>query len=271
MSKEPPHPVASSLDGVLSTILARINGEVDNGQVEGVVETLLRSQFAEKQDRGRPRLGSRNGGDHYDDSRNKHSIVQTDEDDYDQIESNKITKKLKLGEDTKETKWSGKVLTLETVAARNKHEATELNKIPMGSVGARMMVTFGDGKSPDPDAVRMVLEGARLSLLNIIKDARALRRHAKSEYAKAQRAMHMGHKNFRRKAKNGKDDRIFTSEGVDPSLLYRSINRNDKLVYDPKCGFDIEQLQQLLPEEMNAYDRWNEVRPTRKLPTGFLA
>ena len=48
-------------------------------------------------------------------------------------------------------------------------------------------------------------------------------------------------------------------EAASADMLYRAMEGYDKLAYDPKCGFDIDQLRQLFPEEMLAYNRWNEV------------
>jgi hypothetical protein len=42
-----------------------------------------------------------------------------------------------------------------------------------------------------------------------------------------------------------------------PDVLYRVHAGYDRLAYHPKCGFDVEELQQLYAEEMNAYARWS--------------
>ena len=77
----------------------------------------------------------------------------------------------------------------------------------------------------------------------------------KGEYAEAKRAMHMGSKNVKPKGAS-----VVTSvAAADPSLYYRAMIPHDRLSANPKCGFDIEQLQQLFPEEMTAYNRWNQM------------
>ena len=50
-------------------------------------------------------------------------------------------------------------------------------------------------------------------------------------------------------------------------MMYRAMQGWDKLAYDPKCGFDVEQLRQLFPEEMQAYSRWKEMHNEYKEKT----
>lgn len=51
-----------------------------------------------------------------------------------------------------------------------------MEKIPLGKMGERMLVTFGDGPVPDPEVVSATLLGTRASLQRVVLDARALRR-----------------------------------------------------------------------------------------------
>lgn len=90
-----------------------------------------------------------------------------------------------------------------------------------------------------------------------IKDARTLRREAKAEYLRARATVKQG-KNILR----GNERHMVgvNKEAVEPHMLYRAMGGYDRLSYDPKCGFDFQQLQQLFPEEMNAYQRWTQVR-----------
>ena len=47
---------------------------------------------------------------------------------------------------------------------------------------------------------------------------------------------------------------------IDPRLVYRALAEGtDKLSYAHKCGFHMEELTHLYPEEMRAYQRWNEM------------
>ena len=51
-----------------------------------------------------------------------------------------------------------------------------LKKIPLVEMGAKMLITFGDGPNPHPSVVSAALLGARTCLQRAILDARALRR-----------------------------------------------------------------------------------------------
>ena len=286
----------SQVDQVYSAIIARARGEVDNQEVESAVAELLGStedatkkgrnkkntsvdsheqlrqpqKQRESNQKGKGRVGFMRG-------RRTTTVVTQDEDDYDDIPSTSSKQAVTTlatkdsrpnGQvtSTQKRKWSGKSASLQSiqneVATMEGHHDTDnqtkkLRDIPMGEEGSRIMVTFGDGKSPNHKAVETALLGTRKSLLVAIKDARALRRQVTREYKKAFRAMHMGDRKLPKKFRPTK---TYTSEGVDPTLLYRSMFRNDSLCYTPKCGFDMEQIQKLFPEEMNAYDRWNDVR-----------
>jgi hypothetical protein len=51
-----------------------------------------------------------------------------------------------------------------------------------------------------------------------------------------------------------------TANSIDPRLVYRALAEGtDKLSYAHKCGFHMEELSHLYPEEMMAYHRWNEM------------
>jgi hypothetical protein len=61
-----------------------------------------------------------------------------------------------------------------------KKTATErqkvLEQIPLGKMGERMLITFGDGPIPNYEVITAALLGTRLTLQRAILDARALRR-----------------------------------------------------------------------------------------------
>jgi hypothetical protein len=123
----------------------------------------------------------------------------------------------------------------------------QIDQIKLGKQGAKMMTTFGDGPRPDPEALTAALLGARKCLQVALFDARALRRHEKQTYQTARQSF------AKRKTKAP------ASDAVDPNMLYRAFSGYDKLSYDPKCGFDMEQLRHLFPEEMRAYMRWKDL------------
>jgi hypothetical protein len=51
-----------------------------------------------------------------------------------------------------------------------------LEQIPLGKMGERMLITFGDGPIPNYEVITAALLGTRLTLQRAILDARALRR-----------------------------------------------------------------------------------------------
>jgi hypothetical protein len=59
-----------------------------------------------------------------------------------------------------------------TAAERQK----ALEQIPLGRMGERMLITFGDGPVPDFEVISAALQGTRTTLQRAILDARALRR-----------------------------------------------------------------------------------------------
>jgi len=132
----------------------------------------------------------------------------------------------------------------------------KLDSIPLGRIGARMMVTFGDNIDTVPEACATALMGTRQCLQSAIKDARALRRKLKEDYnrAKVIANLHKAKKKERSILKEGSDAPV--SDNVDLEMLFKAISGYDKIGYEPKCGFDDTQLEKLFPEEINAYKRW---------------
>ena len=131
----------------------------------------------------------------------------------------------------------------------------KLEDIPLGRIGAKMMVTFGDNVDTDPQALTAALHGTRLCLQNAIKDARALRRKMKHDYNRAKVMVNL-HKAKRKERSTLREEAdVPLSDNVDPNMLFKAIDGYDKITFDPKCGFDATQLEKLFPEEMNAYRR----------------
>ncbi|KAL7567445.1 hypothetical protein ACA910_021403 [Epithemia clementina (nom. ined.)] len=119
--------------------------------------------------------------------------------------------------------------------------------IPLGCQGARMMIVFGDGRCPNPEAVRATLLGTRRMMLVAIQDARQTRRKSQALYQQAKSVLQ----------RKGGGDLSFIS----PQLLYQ-LQQKDRhpVANNPPCGFGPEDLVQLFPEEMNAYIRWNQMK-----------
>jgi hypothetical protein len=69
-------------------------------------------------------------------------------------------------------------MTVKAIAKKNAAERREaLEQIPLGKMGERMLITFGDGPCPNLEVVSAALLGTRASLQRAILDARALRRY----------------------------------------------------------------------------------------------
>jgi len=94
-----------------------------------------------------------------------------------------------------------------------------------------------------------------------VKDARALRRKLQTDFMRAKVAMNVTRSTDKEKlAKIGVGKR----ELIDPNMCYSALNGYDKLSFDPKCGFDIPQLERLFPEQMNNYQRWSKMHQAFK-------
>jgi hypothetical protein len=125
---------------------------------------------------------------------------------------------------------------------------TVYEDVPLGKQGAQMMITFGDGKHPLAATVAATLQGARLMLQTAIRDARHVRRKQKAIYRHAKESL-----------KAAQPQKPVQKEEWSTEILFRAAQGYDPLSYDPKCGFGIEEIQKLFPEEMNSYNRWNDM------------
>jgi len=217
---------------VLQLLEARSRGEILNDAVENAVLAMLGKEVPK---------------------------VNQDTDEYDDIHEEE-SKPKSISSDSNPTTSCIKA-TLNDMVDSDDGVDAPLDLIPMGHAAAKMMITFGDGPSPHPAAVQMALLGCRRCLQVAIKDARAIRRSQKAAYATARRQVHRFNKSIMRKY--GKISS--TAQAADSTMLYRAIDSYDKLAYDPKCGFDVEQLRQLFPEEIAAYERWKDMHEATQL------
>jgi hypothetical protein len=229
--------VISSVDEkvqhVFDLLVACTQGEVSNDVVEDAIDQLI----------GSPPPVTK---------------VQEDTDNYD-VDVTSTSKPIIRSELPTKVLWKGKTASVEDLQQDGEEEQNSNDpfaRFPMGKYGKKMFITFGGGNNPSPEAVETTLLGTRKLLQNAVKDARALRRKLKEEYAHAKRVINMGNK--RKKDGSGVSCLQTTvAEAADPSMYFRCIDAYDRLAYNPKCGFDVEQLQHLFPEEMTAYHRWN--------------
>lgn len=224
---------------VFDLMVSRSRGQVASDEVEHAVSTLLQKQT----NHTAPSAAAPD--------------IQPDLDDYDDIDE---APPKQPPQSTTSTPFPE--ATLKDMIQEEDDIENPLDCIPLGRAGAKMMVTFGDGPHPNPAAVSAALLGARRSLQMGIKDARALRRAQKEEYTRARKIAMLSSKDGKLKH-NLKFDA--TEQSADAGMLYRAMQGWDKLAYDPKCGFDVEQLRQLFPEEMQAYSRWKEMHNEYKV------
>lgn len=123
--------------------------------------------------------------------------------------------------------------------------------IPLGKQGAQMMTTFGDGNAPLAGSVAASLQGARRMLQTAIQDARHVGRKQRVIYRSAKDSL-----------KEAQQHKPTNKQEWSSEILFRASQGYDPLSYDPKCGFGVDEIRQLFPEEMNAYNRWNEMHTT---------
>jgi len=157
----------------------------------------------------------------------------------------KKTASAKQGKQKKTRRKSKKTAADETIPTA---DWSVYESIPLGKQGAQMMTTFGDGRAPRPAAVAAALQGARLWLQTAIRDARTLRRRQRQVYRAAKDSL-----------KADRPQKPALQSEWSNEILYRAGAGYDQLAYDPKCGFRTEDLRQLFPEAMNAYERWNQM------------
>jgi hypothetical protein len=131
----------------------------------------------------------------------------------------------------------------------------DMESIPLGTLGAKLMIIFGDGPRPDPQACALALLSTRECLQNAIKDARALRRKLREEFQKARAAVNYHKIKKKERSVIGPEG----LQGIDMSMYFKAIYGHDKLCFDNPCGFDQQQLEMLFPEEMYQYKRFNKM------------
>ena len=162
----------------------------------------------------------------------------------------------------------------------------QISNIPMGVEAAKMMVTFGDGRKPLPDAILEALLATRRTIQLAIMDARVVRRRLQTEYVKARLTLDQyvnptikreHHRRLSSSTGEGgggggtavgsaADGTTSTStRGADSKIMFRALaDGPDRLALTTKCGFDMEELTHLFPEEMRSYQRWNEMKDDAK-------
>jgi hypothetical protein len=193
--------------------------------------------------------------------------------------------------DKEDENSSSKSETIHSDEDENEEDYEDIiSQIPMGREAAKMMTAFGDGPQPNPQALEKALLGTRHSLQLAIMDARKVRRRLQQDYESARKTVTPYRYRDKKKRKSSgvvmdadvdatavtssstatasvgtapksATPKALTSAGsINPQMLYRALAEgHDKLSYDHKCGFHMEELTHLFPEEMRAYQRWNEM------------
>jgi hypothetical protein len=244
------------LEGQMETVLQlmskRVRGEVTNDQVEAAVTDILSSMGASPP--------PQNHGENLE-AKMESKKIQVDTGNYDDDDDIQEEEKEDANKETptrisEKTKGSNNETRVKQKQALKKQKEEEkmredayqdvISQIPLGKEGSKMMTTFGDGPRPIPKSIEAALLGTRKSLQIAIMDARAIRRRAKQNFEEARQSF--VHRN-----------KSSQSNTVDPNMLYRALSGYDRLTLQPKCGFDMEQLTWLFPEEMREYQRWDDM------------
>ena len=222
-TKPPPsESLQDQVESVLNLVMGHCEGKVSNRQVEAAVTNVVHTY--------KPKVLKKKAEE----------TIEVDEDDYDTIE--------------KESTFSFRPVDVET-SEDVEYEVTddndyinELEKIPLGRNGSKMMIIFGDGPHPKPSSVSIALSGVRQCLHQAIKEARALRRKMRMEYDQAKSILD----------KQGAVD--VGVEEVDPNMYYKALIGRDRAgIMEIGCGFDLTQLKTLFPEEVREFHRWKSM------------
>jgi hypothetical protein len=233
------------MQSVMDLLYQRVEGAVSNERIESAVDRILQQQRARD-----PSVVTVS----YPASANAQSVVVPDMENYDDEDADMpMNYPTKPSYSAQTDQKTGDVSTLpnsnENHVDENEVDWSIYDGIPLGRQGAQMMTAFGDGKVPRPAAVQAALLGARRKLQTTLQDARHIRRKQKALYRSAKNSI-----KAERPEKPGDNKQEWSSE-----LLFRAAIGYDPLAFDPKCGFGLEDLYKLHPEEMNAYNRWNEM------------
>ena len=272
------------LDEILRLMQSRATGKATNEQLERAVQCMLGSvpeEPATAAAAAATASAQKSSSSHQHVAR-RNVPVQADTDDYDDSDDDDSDKDGNL----RKAQFAKPAPPL--LFNDNKKNSTDDNNddtievsidwvalygdIPLGQQGARMMQTFGDGSPPMAESVQATLRGARQMTQVAIQDARHVRRQRKKAFQEAQAVLKAETQRLKKRPKpiktngggdGGEDSKTTTTpyqpiSQWSPDVLYRVHTGYDSLAYNPPCGFDFEDLEQLFPEEMNVYKHWNK-------------
>ncbi len=173
--------VNDKLENILSLVLACSRGEVGNEAVENALSSIV-ADHAPAPSEADADAAIAPGS--IIQPTNKNTIIPDDGNyDDESVDDEKIAAvdvptdaATKTTAPTAETSAETK-MTVKAIAKKNAAERREaLEQIPLGKMGERMLITFGDGPCPNLEVISTALLGTRSSLQRAILDARALRR-----------------------------------------------------------------------------------------------
>ena len=167
----------NQIDSLLQLVTARARGQVGSEVVENAISQLLRQQQHQPQTTHQPPTGTAPGAAPATAStRVGEKAVVEDDDDYDDLEDDTPNRKPPAdggSRGTKRRRTSGgsdsgneggggggggtEESGAEMAEIDQSKQWDELDAIPLGRQGAKMMVTFGDGRNPRPKTVEAAL------------------------------------------------------------------------------------------------------------------
>jgi hypothetical protein len=162
------------LDDIVSLVLACSRGEVGHDAVENALSSIVGDHAP---------CGVVSAATSNTIARTKRGIIIPDNGNYDDDSEDENQPKEDSCTDAatkNDITESKKVTTERRRSCTERREALE--KIPLGKMGERMLITFGDGPLPDLNVISSALLGTRAILQRAILDARALRRYVSIPY-----------------------------------------------------------------------------------------
>jgi hypothetical protein len=167
------------LDDIVSLVLACSRGEVGHDAVENALSSIVGDQappgFSGDGDGGVVTAAT---SDRI--ARTKRDVIIPDVGNYDDDSEDEKQAKEAPYADAVSKSNAKEAVTERRRSCTERREALE--KIPLGKMGERMLITFGDGPFPDLDVISSALLGTRATLQRAILDARALRRYVSVPY-----------------------------------------------------------------------------------------
>ena len=177
------------LEEILSLVMACSRGEVGHDAVENALSSIVGEHTPSNSS------GGGDGGAVAAASTNriaskKNDIIIPDNGNYDEDSGDEIKATENIPADTvtkNHTTKAAAAAMAKKAAIKKKRSCAErreaLEKILLGKMGERMLITFGDGPLPDLDVITSALLGTRANLQRAILDARALRRYVSVSFS----------------------------------------------------------------------------------------